>query len=445
MAELTGYRGLAHKILAGTGASIGDVVRIERGGRTYEGILIPRSEYSDDLHILIKLNNGYNAGIRVGPETKATKIRGGSKPAFVQPPRPKERTDLPKLAIISTGGTIACRVDYRSGAVHPALSADDLYSVFPELSQSARIETEILYQVFSEDMTPKHWSGLAEAVAKHIGGGAQGVIITHGTDTLAYSAAALSFALRDLPVPVVLVGSQRSSDRPSSDAATNLLGAVSVAAKAPFAEVCVSMHAATADDTLLVHRGTKVRKCHTSSRGAFESINSEPLAKYDIASGELRAIARDLNVRDHSRKVRLIGKFEENVALLKFWPGMDPSVCDWYAGKGCRGIILEGTGLGHVGKPFQDHLRRLTAQGIFVGMTSQCLWGRVNMKVYDTGRDLQGVGVVPLNDMLPETALVKLMWALSQTNDPVKVKEIMVTNFAHEIGARTLPSEEDGD
>ncbi len=441
MAELTGYKGLAHKVLTQAGANIGDVVQIHRDGKTYEGILIPRSEYSDDLHILIKLNNGYNAGIRLDSGTKVTKLGEGSRPAFIRPPRPKERGDLPKLAIISTGGTIACRVDYRSGAVQPALSADDLYSVFPELSEIARIDTEILYQVFSEDLTPTHWSRLAEAVARHIEGGAQGVVITHGTDTMAYSAAALSFALQNLPVPVILVGSQRSSDRPSSDAASNLLGAVIIASKAPFAEVCVSMHAGTSDDILFVHRGTKVRKCHTSSRDAFKSINSEPLAKYDTSSGDLEVIAKDYRQRDERRRLELKPQFNEKAALVKFWPGMDPSVCKWYVNNGYRGIVLEGTGLGHVSKSFQDYLNKFAAEGIFVGMTSQCLWGRVNMNVYYTGRDLQGVGVIPLEDMLPETALVKLMWALSQTNDVGKVKEMMLTNFANEINPKTLPSE----
>jgi len=441
MGELTGYKGSALKVLEDAGAQIGNIVRIERRGTSYEGILIPRSEYSDDSHILIKLANGYNAGIRVDSHTRVIKVGEGSKPGFVQPPRPKERPELPKLAIISTGGTIACRVDYRSGAVQPALSADDLYSVFPELSDIARIDTEILFQIFSEDMTPDHWSRLAEAVAKHIGRGACGVVVTHGTDTMGYTAAALSFALQDLPVPVVLVGSQRSSDRPSSDAATNLLGAVAVASKAPFAEVCVLMHAGASDDTLHAHRGTKVRKCHTSSRSAFRSVNSEPLAKYDVRSGELEMTSKDYRHRDEGRRLRLRHEFDRKAALVKFSPGMDATICDWYLSKGYRGLILEGTGLGHVSKAFQEHLKRLVGRGVFVGMTSQCLWGRVNMNVYYTGRDLQGSGVVPLEDLLPETALVKLMWALSQTQDVRKVREIMLTDMAHEFSARTLPGE----
>jgi glutamyl-tRNA(Gln) amidotransferase subunit D len=224
--EFLGYRGLALETLKKIGAEIGDFIRVTKGNQVYEGILIPRSEYGDEEHIVIKLKSGYNIGLRITPETRIEKIGKGEKPAFVAPPLPEQNPSLPKIAIISTGGTIASRVDYRTGAVRPALSASDLYSVVPELSNIARIDAQILFSLYSENITPKHWEEMAKAVATQIMNGVDGVVVAHGTDTMGYSAAALSFALQNLPVPVIFVGSQRSADRPSSDAATNLTGAV---------------------------------------------------------------------------------------------------------------------------------------------------------------------------------------------------------------------------
>ncbi|KPV64529.1 MAG: Glutamyl-tRNA(Gln) amidotransferase subunit D [Candidatus Bathyarchaeota archaeon BA2] len=224
--EFLGYKGKALQILKGIGAEIGDVIRITKDGETYEGILIPRSEYGDDKHVVIKLKSGYNVGVSITPTTQIEKVGAGVKPTFIPPPLPEQKPGLPRVAIISTGGTIASRVDYRTGAVRPALSASDLYSVVPELSEIAIIDAKILFSLYSENITPKHWSETAKNVAKHIKKGVAGVVVAHGTDTLGYTAAALSFALQDLPVPVIMVASQRSADRPSSDAATNLIGAV---------------------------------------------------------------------------------------------------------------------------------------------------------------------------------------------------------------------------
>lgn len=441
MSELEGYRGQALEVLKKANVSIGDVVKIQRDGETYEGILIPRSEYADDEHILIKLKNGYNTGIRVLGTTRVVKLGEGVKPAFVTPATPQGKPDLPKVSIISTGGTIACRVDYRSGAVHPALSAEDLYSVVPELSDVANIQTEILFHVFSENMTPQHWTEIARKVAEHIQRGARGVVVTHGTDTMGYTSAALSFAMQGLPVPVVLVGSQRSSDRPSSDAASNLLGSVSIAANAPFAEVALVMHEKNSDDYLLAHRGTKVRKCHSSARDAFQSINSDPIARYHIQTGEVEMLQQEFRRRDPERTLDLRATFSGKAGLVKFYPGVDPGIIDWYRQEGYRGIILEGSGLGHVSKACYEPIKKAVEDGMFVGMTSQCLWGRVNMNVYYTGRDLQALGVTPLHDMLPETALVKLMWAVSQTTDAGKVRETMLTDIAYEFGSKRLPKE----
>src|SRR4030043_1179291 len=229
-AESSGYKGKARTALKEAGCAVGDVIRVTTGEKSYEGILIPRSETGDNLHIVVKLKSGYNIGVHITADTKIEKVGKGAKPSFAAPPLPKPNPALPKVVILSTGGTIASRVDYRTGAVRSALSASDLYGVVPELGDIARVETEIIFSLYSENITPKHWGEIARAVAEKISQGANGVVIAHGTDTMAYTAAALSFALQNLPVPVILVGAQRSSDRPSSDAATNLIGAVQLAA-----------------------------------------------------------------------------------------------------------------------------------------------------------------------------------------------------------------------
>ncbi len=434
--ESLGYKGKALQVLEKVGAKIGDIVRIAKAGENYEGILIPRSESADDEHIVIKLKSGYNVGICIDSTTTVEKIGVGVKPTFISPPLPEQELGLPRIAVISTGGTIASRVDYRTGAVRPALSASDLYSVVPELSKIATMDAEILFSLYSENITPKNWSEMAKKVAKHIDKGETGAVVAHGTDTLGYTAAALSFALQDLPVPVVLVASQRSADRPSSDAATNLIGAVRAAASAPFAEVVVAMHETISDKTIVFHRGTKVRKCHTSRRDAFKSINATPIARME--NENVKMLVKDYRERNPSRKLKLKPDFDEKAALVKFYPGLNPQIIDWYVNKGYRGIILEGTGLGHVGNRCFPLLRNALEKGMIVAMTSQCIWGRLGMNVYDTGRDLLTIGVLPLEDMLPETALVKLMWVFGQTTDNEEAKTLLTRNINHEISSRTL-------
>jgi len=435
--EILGYRGKALKAISEGGAEIGDTVRITRKEGSYEGILIPRSEYGDERHVVIKLKSGYNFGVRVTPDTKIEKVGKGAKLTFAAPPPPKQKPDLPKVIILSTGGTIASRVDYRTGAVRPAMTASDLYSVVPELADIAQIETRILLSLFSEHIKAEHWTTMAEAVAGEISNGADGVVIAHGTDTMGYTVAALSFALQNLPVPVVLVGSQRSADRPSSDAATNLIGALVVAAKAPFAHVTLAMHKTVSDTSIAVHLGTKVRKCHTSRRDTFKSVNASPIASVD--DNQLVMLTDDYVKRDRVRQLVLKPKFSERVALVKFYPGMNPKIIDWYVENGYRGLVLEGSGLGHISSYCFGAIQNAVKHDVVVGMSSQCIWGRVNMNVYDSGRDLQAMGVVPLDDMLPETAIVKLMWIFGQTDDADQARALLKKNIAGEFSPRTLP------
>jgi glutamyl-tRNA(Gln) amidotransferase subunit D len=438
--EDSGYKGKALILLKQAGCGVGDIIRVTRKNKVYEGILIPRSELGEGKAIIIKMKSGYNIGIQATTEVKVEKIGKGAKPTFASPPLPEQNKKLPHVVIMSTGGTIASRVDYRTGAVRSAISASDLYGVVPELSDVAQVDTEIVYSLYSENITQQHWTQLAQIVAKRIEQGVDGVVIAHGTDTMAYTSAALSFALQNLPVPVILVGAQRSSDRPSSDAATNLIGAVKAAGEAPFAEVCLAMHETVSDTTIVVHKGTKVRKCHTSRRDTFKSINGFPIAK--IKDLQVMVEAENYQRRDPAKKIILKPSFSEKVALVKFYPGLDPSVIDYYVEKGMKGILLEGSGLGHVSKFCFESIKNAVAKGVVVGLASQCIWGRVNMNVYDTGRDLLAFGVVPLDDMFPETALVKLMWVLGQTSDPVEAITLLKTNIAGEYSSRTLPQEE---
>ncbi|MGA8858233.1 MAG: Glu-tRNA(Gln) amidotransferase subunit GatD [Candidatus Bathyarchaeia archaeon] len=439
--ELSGYSGISRDILAKAGAQIGDKVRIELkrigGQEVVEGLLIPRYHSGgEENYIVVKLKTGYNLGVRVDAATKVSVLGKGETPHFTRPALPHQKAGLPKVSIISTGGTIASKVDYRTGAVKPALDSEDLYSVVPELADLAEIDAKVLLSVFSENIGPQQWPKIAESAAEQVRAGADGVVIAHGTDTLGYTAAALSFALQGIPAPIVLVGSQRSSDRPSSDAATNLIAATAVAGQAPFAEVVVAMHDWVSDEKVAVHRGTKVRKCHTSRRDAFRSVNARPIAYYDLANRALQLNSEKYVERNRRSDWEVRSKFDPNVALIKFHPGLSVGMIDWATATGYKGIILEGTGLGHVSDVLFPALERAVKNGIVVGMCSQCIWGRVHMNVYSTGRDLLKIGVLPLGDMLAETALVKMMWAFGQEKDPEKVSKLMVTNIANELSDR---------
>ncbi|MCP8308011.1 MAG: Glu-tRNA(Gln) amidotransferase subunit GatD [archaeon] len=435
MGELVGYKGSSLELLKKSSAAIGDLIEIITHKMRYEGILMPRYEYADDLHIVIKLPNGYNIGIDVRNIQSIKRISEGVKPHFKAPPKPSINPELPKVSIISTGGTIASRVDYRTGAVHPALSASDLYSVVPELSQYALIDAEVLFSIYSENMKAEYWREIALKVKEKVKDGYQGIVITHGTDTMGYTSAALSFALSNVPIPVVLVGSQRSSDRPSSDAALNLISAVLVASKVPFSGVYVVMHSGISDDILAVHLGTKVRKNHTSRRDAFESVNIPPVAY--VRGNKIENIMPDLPPRRDDKDFDVKPDFDVRVALLKFYPNFDPEIIGYLIDKGYRGIVLEGTGLGHVSNYCYEKLRDAIDKGLLVAMTSQCIWGRVRMTVYDTGRDLLNIGVIPLEDMLSETALVKMMWALGNSDSINEAKDLMRRNIAGEINYRS--------
>ncbi len=402
----------------------GDRVRYAHRGREYAATYITER----DGRAVVKLDSGYNIGVPYGAITWQERP-GVEGPSLA---RPVQREDLPELAIISTGGTIASRVDYRTGAVTSQFSAEDILRAIPELADIGRYRTEQISSILSENMTVGIWRDLARAVFRAVKSGVTGVIVTHGTDTMAYSAAAISFMV-ETPVPVVFVGSQRSADRPSSDNAMNALCAAS-AAVSPLGEVAVVMHATTSDDRCAIHRGTRVRKMHSSRRDAFASLGMEPLGH--VSYPDLQVTLSGEVVRRSEGEPVLSDRMEERCGLISFYPGMDPGILE--SCRGYRGLVIAGTGLGHVSTPWVEGIRGLVRDGTTVVMTSQCLHGRVCDRVYDTGRDLLAAGVAEGEDMLPEAALVKLMWVLGQTGDAGEARALMKQDLRGEIRGRSL-------
>ncbi|HYC12216.1 MAG TPA: Glu-tRNA(Gln) amidotransferase subunit GatD [Nitrososphaerales archaeon] len=435
MGDLSGYKGNALRFLKGAGAAIGDVLELQTEWGKVSGTLVPRYLYGDGDHVVLKLRSGYNVGLSLKGLREAKVVAKGEKPSFSSPPPPKPSKGLPRVLVLGTGGTIASRIDYRTGAVRPAVSSADLHSLVPELSDVARVEPELMFDLFSENITPAHWTKLARRVKRAVDDGVDGVVITHGTDTLGYTAAALSFALHGVPVPVILVGAQRSSDRPSSDGPPNLIAAVSIAGSAKFAGVYVAMHLGESDDKVAIHRGTRVRKNHTSRRDAFVSVGV-PLAAVWGRSG-FEYVSEGLPSRGGEFKPRV--NFSDKVALLKFYPCMPAGFVSFAKRSGVRALVVEGTGLGHVSREVVKALGQFTKAGGLACMTSQCINGRVDLNVYDTGRDLIHAGVLPLEDMLAETALVKSMWALGNSASVEKARQLMSENIAGETTVRTFP------
>ena len=432
---LKGYRGLARSRLEQWGMRVWGDVRVRNtAGSTFEGVILPRSETFDDLHVVLKLKTGYNVGVHVDRIDSIEEL--GFKEAIYKIPEKAfpVTPDLPNVTLLGTGGTIASRLDYRTGAVIPAFTPGELYGAVPELADLCNLTTKKIFGVFSENMSWVEYVTLAEAIGEAIEGGAEGIVIGHGTDTMGHTASVLSFMVQNSPVPIVVVGSQRSSDRPSSDAALNLIHAVSAAARGDIAEVQICMFGPTSDRYGLLHRGTRCRKMHSSYRSAFRTIGDIPLKIVDRDG--FTTINPDYLPRDHSRKVRIDTLHDDRVTILYYYPGMKPDLVDALVEKGYRGIVIAGTGLGHVNKPLFPALKRAIDQGVHVVMTVQTLWGFAQMYVYDTGRDLLDVGVVPLDNMLPETALMKLGWVLGHTDEHDEVMAMMRNPISHEISER---------
>ncbi|WP_277553455.1 Glu-tRNA(Gln) amidotransferase subunit GatD [Halobaculum limi] len=417
--------------------SPGDRVRVDHAGVTDEGVLMPSS---DEANLVLKLDGGYNVGVdradaSVEVLERAARTVGdedgqdddaASAVAFDD--------DLPTIALISTGGTIASTVDYRTGAVTARFDAEDVLRAVPDLAGRANYRGRVVANILSENMDPTVWRDLAEAVHEEIEAGADGVVVMHGTDTMQYSASALSYML-DTPVPIVFTGSQRSADRPSSDNVMNAVAAVE-AAKSDCSEVLVCMHGTPSDDYCALHRGTRVRKNHTSRRDAFQTVGAKPVGRvtYGPEESDIAVEFDKPRARRGDADLALAPDLAEDVELIKFTPGMDPAALEYLDGK--AGVVIEGTGLGHVHTDLIPRFEELVDDGTTVVMTSQCLEGRVCDRVYDTGRDLLDAGVVEAGDTLPGTAKVKLMWALANTADP---DDAMGRDLAGELTEESKP------
>jgi glutamyl-tRNA(Gln) amidotransferase subunit D len=433
--KLKGYRGEAKKLLEQKELGVWDVIKVTTNKTTLEGIILPRAEFSAPNYIEIKLDNNYNVGINISEISKIEKI--GEKEAKYKIPEKKfpVNNKLPKVRLLGTGGTVASRLDYTTGAVIPSFTPGELFSTVPELADICNLECEMVFEILSENMKYEYWQKLAEKIKEAANSGLDGIMIGHGTDTMSYTSAALSFMLKNLSIPVVITGSQRSSDRPSSDAALNLINSATVATS-DIAEVVVCMLGSSSHDYGLIHRGTLVRKMHSSLRNTFRTIDDLPLGM--VSNGKIRMFKNDYKRKNKGETI-VKSDFEKKVALIYFYPGMENEQIDLFIDKGYKGIVFAGTGLGHVSTNTYNSIKRAIEEGITILMTTQTLHGFVGMNVYSTGRELQNIGVIPGRNLLPEVGYVKLGWVLGQTSDPEEIKELLLTNIAGEFIERELP------
>ncbi|MBI5001360.1 MAG: Glu-tRNA(Gln) amidotransferase subunit GatD [Euryarchaeota archaeon] len=415
------------------GARPGDIVRMEGGRKGAEGVLMPRHEFTSKDIIVVKLKNGYNIGLRLERDSKLVLMKKGIGLPERSVPKVGMSKELPAVKLIGTGGTIASYVDYKTGAVHPALKADELVASAPELADICNIDSEVLYSILSEDMTVEYWQNIAEHAFEALKGGAAGVVIAHGTDTMAFTAAAVSFMLPGLNAPVVLTGSQRSSDRPSSDARANLLSAARLAAYGDLGEVAILMHSGSSDDSAIVHRGTRARKMHSTRRDAFRTMGGEPIGTVGEDGISLTGEHRGRGTTCPELKKDM----DDAVGLVYAYPGMHEKVLG-ASMDGMRGIVIAGTGLGHLPSKLLPSIEKFINGGGHAVMTTQCLGGAVNLSVYSNGRALARAGVIEGTDMLPEVAWVKLMWVLGQKVSGEKVGGLMASNLAGEMSERRV-------
>ncbi len=416
-----------------TNAKPGDLVEVHLSKIIYEGILLESPESEKGI-ILLKLGTGYNIGFSKRDILKIRVLKKSQKKT--EEAEIKKSPNKPDIAMIITGGTIASRLDSRTGGVSPLTEPSELFRFYPGLFEKTNVaRVEVPFMKASEDMDFKDWQKIARVTEKLLNdSNIKGIIITHGTDTLHYTAAALSFFLKNLNKPVVLTYSQRSIDRASSDANLNLQCAALVAIS-DMAEVILVGHGTINDDYCMAMPGTKVKKMHTSRRNAFKVVNGNPLAK--IYPDKIERVS-EWNLRNKN-KVKLDAKFEEKVALVKVFPGQDPKILDYYMKNKYKGIVLEVTGLGHVPargarKSWLKKIKEIQKKGIVVCAASQTMYGRLDPFVYSNGRELLKAGVIFLEDMLSETSLVKLGWVLGHKE--WNVKEKMLENISGELNDR---------
>ena len=400
-------------------------VRLSWKGRRLEGILTPGTDT-----MRLKLDSGYNIGLDAKDVSDIE--------VLAEPEKKQKTASKPSkggILLIHTGGTIASRVDYASGAVYPSFSSEELLASYPELEEFAPIETLELSNIVSEDLRFSHMNAIAKVIHERRNDpDTTGFIVTHGTDTMHYTAAALSFILGRLEKPVILVGAQRSSDRPSSDARLNLLSAALALRSAPPA-VYVCMHESIHDERCALILGVSARKMHSSRRDAFASINRPPVGFVDFASRSVEL--EPFELPDSEPRFE---PFDESlrIGVLVSRPNLFAQDVASYASY--DGLIVEGSGFGHLpaskeADPENERvLEEITkiASKIPVFMTKRTISGVTNLNIYTPGRKLREAGVLGHGcDCTPETAYVKLAWALSHHKDAVA--SVMESNGAGEF------------
>ncbi|MBZ3935042.1 Glu-tRNA(Gln) amidotransferase subunit GatD [Methanimicrococcus blatticola] len=420
----------------------GDFVKVEKDGAFFEGHVIP----GEAGYITLKMvGGGYVAGflesevqvtllppVAAPPEVPKQVVRNTAKGAGI-----KITPSGKKITIITTGGTIASYVNTETGTVQPTFTGEDLLLEVPELEGFADFKIRDVFSLLSENMKPENWKELAQVIHDEIKAGADGIIVTHGTDTMTYSAAAAAYMI-ETPVPIIFTGSQRSPDRPSSDNHMNLMCAARAAA-GDIAEVLIVMHGSTSDDFCSLHRAVKARKMHTSRRDTFKSVNMFPIANMDYFTGELTFLSEFVDYSKRGENIlKITPALEEKCAIVKFVPGADPSILNYYIDSGYKGIVLEGVGLGHVSDDWVPALQKAADKKIPVVVTSQCINGSTALGTYETGLAMRKAGVVEAVDQLTESVFVKLMWLLGQGLDYEKVKELISTEMKGDMSSMII-------
>lgn len=421
-------------------AEFGDRVKVVCQDEVIEGILIQRPEILPPNVVVVKLDSGYNIGVDK-KKIKRMEVIQKYKPSKKKKVPVKFNKKLPTVAVLSLGGTISSKVDYKTGGVSAEFSAEDLVEMVPELKNVANIKAKKIMSKMSEDLGPEDWIKIGQEIAKIIKD-VDGIVVTQGTDTLHYTTAAVSLILQNLTKPVIFTAAQRSIDRGSSDAFMNLLCAVTAAAKFNCSEVLSCMHGTTNDDCCILIRGTKVRKMHSSRRDAFRPVNDKAIAKV-FPNGTIEEINPDYKKRivDKTVKTTVDEKLNDKVAMVFVYPNMDPGIIDYYINKGYKGVVLAATALGHVPtdskKSLMPALERAMKKGIPVVISSQTIYGHVHPYVYTNLRRLSiELKCIFVEDMIPEVAYIKLMYALGHAKKLDEVKEIMLTDIAGEITER---------
>lgn len=421
----------------------GDKVEVSINNKKEVGTLL---ESHDAGVLLLKLENGYNIGLKK-EDISEMKIIEKKKEEEIKEDEFKLFNRKPVIDFILTGGTISSKLDSSTGGVKWLIDSKELFSIYPEIFEIADIRVISPFMKASENMDCKDWIKIAKLVGKSLNDeNVKGVIISHGTDFLHYTASALSFMLVNLTKPVVLTYSQRSSDRGSADSRLNIICSAR-AALSDIAEVMVVGHATPNDDYCYALRGTKVRKMHTSRRDTFRPINCKPIAKI-FPNGKIEEISEYKKRKKNNEKTFVDGVFDEKIGLIKFYPGQSPDILEYYRKNEYKGIIIEMSGLGHVlsegANNWIPELKKIIDKGMLIYAASQTIYGRLNPRVYSPGRKLQEIGVVYLEDMLSETAFVKLGWILGHKEwrgsiaTKIKMLENISGEFNNKLGEEFL-------